>query len=207
LSPEEIKKLTDNENGIDITYREVLDPTHDNYYDWMSYEILREKADYCFIPFGTGDLFINVLNIVKVEYFNSFVQKHDPRFFTSMKALRRCHFMGASTKNPETRLDKLFSNFLPSIDSFHRFIRELKNDYACVGPLTNIYYVDERNVDAALKIADQQNLKYEPSGMAGLALLLQLAPQIDPEAKILIVNTGRTRSIAELKREFDQESD
>jgi len=67
LKPEDIKQYTDNKDGIDITYRETMDPNLDNYYDWLSYEIINQKADYCFIPFGTGDLFINILNIVKKE--------------------------------------------------------------------------------------------------------------------------------------------
>ena len=47
---EEIKELTDNKNGIDITYREVLDPTHDNYYDWMSYEIINASDNNSIVP-------------------------------------------------------------------------------------------------------------------------------------------------------------
>ena len=198
LSPEEIKELTDNNSGIDITYREVLDPAHDNYYDWMCYEILREQPKYCFVPFGTGDLFINILNIVKIEYFNSFVSKHDPRFIGSIRELKKCHFIGASSNEPDTRMDKLFSNYLPSINSFKKYIAELKDEYNCVGEMTDFYYVNEEYVDKALEIAGSQNLKFEPSGMAGLALLLQMKEKINPASKILIVNTGKTKAINDL---------
>jgi hypothetical protein len=198
LTSEEIKARTNNSNGIDITYREVLDPTHDNYYDWMSYEILREKPDYCFIPFGTGDLFINVLNIVKIEYFNSFVSKHDPRFFSDVDTLKKCSFLGASTVLPTSRLDKLFSSFLPSLDSFKKYIIELKEEYDCVGTETGIFNVDEKFVVQALNIASSLGINFEPSGMAGLALLLQMETQIPKKARILIVNTGRTRDVNEL---------
>lgn len=198
LTSDEIKEITKNQNGIDITYREVLDPTHDNYYDWMSYEILRETPEYCFIPFGTGDLFINVLNIVKIEYFNSFVAKHDPRFFSDVNTLKKCSFIGASTNKPNSRLDKLFSSFLPSLDSFKKYIVELKEEYDCVGQMTGIYNVDESNVDKAIEIASSQRVKFEPSGMAGLALLLQMKDSIPKSSKILIVNTGRTKGVEEL---------
>lgn len=198
LTTEEIKELTNNKNGIDITYREVLDPTHDNYYDWMSYEIIREQPQYCFIPFGTGDLFINVLNIVKIEYFYSFASKHDPRFFSDINTLKNCHFLGASTKNPNSLMDKLYSSFLPSIEKFKEYIQELKNEYACVGSKTDIYYVEEKYIYEAIKIADEQDIAYEPSGLAGLALLLQMKNQINKKARILIVNTGKTRSVDEL---------
>lgn len=198
LTSEDIKELTDNKSGIDITYREVLDPTHDNYYDWMSYEILQSQPDYCFIPFGTGDLFINVLNIVKIEYFNSFVAKHDPRFFSNIEKLKDCSFLGASSSSSKTRLDKLFSSYLPSIDSFHKYIKELKTEYACVGEMTDIYYVKEEFVDSAIDIANKLRLTFEPSGMAGLALLMQMKDAIPKDAKILIVNTGKTKEVESL---------
>jgi len=198
LSSDDIKKLTDNQNGIDITYREVLDPAHDNYYDWMSYEILMEKPEYCFIPFGTGDLFINVLNIVKSEYFNSYVSKHDPRFFNSMEFLKNCHFLGASTNHPDSKMEKLFSNFLPTKDSFKKYIREMIDEYGCVGERTDFYYVDEKFVEQAIIIAGQQNISFEPSGLGGLALLLQMQDSIPKDKKILIVNTGKTKIMNEI---------
>ncbi len=195
LTTDEIKEITDNKSGIDITYREVLDPTHDNYYDWMSYEIIREKPNYCFIPSGTGDLFINVLNIVKIEYFYSFASKHDPRFFSDINTLKNCHFLASSTKNPNSLMDKLYSSFLPSLDSFIKYIQELKNEYGCVGSKTGIYYADEKYIIEAIKIAESQNISFEPSGLAGLALLLQMSSQINKNSKILIVNTGKTKDV------------
>lgn len=203
LSSDDIKELTNNYNGIDITYREVLDPASDNYYDWLSYEIIREKPEYCLIPFGTGDLFINVLNIVKQEYFNSFLSKHDPRFMSDTASLKNCHFLGASSNDPNTRLDKLFSYYLPSASAFNKYIHELKNEYKCVGSMTNYHFVDEKFVAEAMNIADKQGIKYEPSGIAGMALLLQKRDEIPYDAKILIVNTGKTRDINELI-EFQQ---
>ncbi len=200
LSSDEIKELTQNQSGFDITYRETLDPNQDNYYDWMSYEILMQNPEYCFVPFGTGDLFINVLNIVKLEYFNSFIPKHDPRFFGNIDILKNTHFFGASSDQPNTVLDKLYSNFLPSIDSFKKYINTLKNEYACVGSRTGFYYVKETFVQQALDIAGNQKIKFEPSGMAGLALLLQLKESIPNKSKILIVNTGKTKKLSELHK-------
>jgi cysteine synthase len=204
LSSDDIKRLTDNDHGIDITYREVLDPTHDNYYDWMSYEILRENPDYCFVPFGTGDLFINILNIIKIEYFNSFIGKHDPRFSGNIQELIKCNFFGASTRSPNTKLDKLFSYFLPSLDKYNTYFDELKEEYGCVGQDTSVVYVDESYVDAAINLANSQKISFEPSGLAGLALLLQEKSTIDRNAKVVIVNTGKTREVDELINFRDQ---
>src|SRR3989344_6996705 len=60
ISWKEILKITDNEDGIDITSLEAIDPTT-RFYDWLSYEIINNSPNYCFIPFGTGNLFENVL--------------------------------------------------------------------------------------------------------------------------------------------------
>ncbi len=199
LSTDDIKAITDNKNGIDITYREVLDPAHDNYYDWMSYEILMEKPDYCFIPFGTGDLFINVLNIVKSEYFNSYVTKHDPRFFSSLERIKNSHFMGASTNLPNSKMEKLFSNFLPTKESFKKYIREMIDEYGCIGDRTDFYYVEEQFVEQAIEIADSQKISFEPSGLGGLALLLQMKDSIPKDNTILVVNTGKTKMLKEIK--------
>jgi len=198
LTSDEIKTLTNNNDGIDITYRETLDPNQDNYYDWMSYEIIQTNPEYCFIPFGTGDLFINVLNIVKMEYFNKFIDKHDPRFKGNIDLITKCNFMGASSNKPDTKLDKLYSNFLPSLNEFQKYIKTLKEDYKCVGHRTGFYYVDEKFVNEAIEIGNSLNLNFEPSGLAGLALLLQERKSIPKDAKILIVNTGKTKNVDEL---------
>ncbi len=197
LYPDDIKKLTKNDNGIDITYRETLDPNHDNYYDWLSYEIINQKPEYCFIPFGTGDLFINVLNIVKKEYFNSFLKKHDPRFLNKLENLRRCNFIAATTKYKETKLDKLFSSFLPSFDAYIKFVNELRS-YPCIGNESSINEIDERYINEAIPIAESQNITFEPSGIAGIAMLLQMKDMIPSDKKILIVNTGKTKTVDKL---------
>jgi cysteine synthase len=202
LKPEDIKQYTDNSNGIDITYRETMDPNMDNYYDWLSYEILNEQAAYCFIPFGTGDLFINILNIVKKEYFNSFLHNPDPRFAGSVAKLKACHFMAATTHYKNTRLDKLYSSFLPTYSEYENFIDELKS-CTCVGDQTNIYNIEERFVESAIKIAQNQQITFEPSGLAGIALLLQMQDELPRDKKILIVNTGKTKQAETLMKEIE----
>jgi hypothetical protein len=199
LKPEDIKLITENWDGIDITYRETLDPNLDNYYDWLSYEIIRHEPDYCFIPFGTGDLFINILNIVKKEYFNSFLHNPDPRFTGSIEKLKKCHYIGATTNYRDTVLDKLYSSFLPTYSEYIKFISELIN-YTCVGKCTSIKNIEERYALEAIELGNKMNLDFEPSGLAGLAMFLQLREFIPYDAKILIVNTGKTKSAEELIR-------
>ncbi len=190
LTGKEIKELTENTTGIDITYREVLDRYNDNYYDWLSYEVINENPDYCFIPFGTGDLFVNILIIAERE-FNNRIFKHDPRFKGDITTVSRCSFIGATTHSPSTRLDKLFSYYLPSLKDYNDYLASLiANDR--IGHASGILDVEEEYIEEALNIAQSQHIKCEPSGIAGLALLLQNKNDTPPGAKILIVNTGRT---------------
>ena len=65
---EDILKLTNNENGFDITSNEAYDPTV-RFYDWLSYEIINNDADFIFVPFGTGQLYENIMNVIKNEKF------------------------------------------------------------------------------------------------------------------------------------------
>lgn len=190
LTGKEIKELTENYTGIDITYREVLDRFNDNYYDWLSYEILNESPQHCFVPFGTGDLFVNVLIIAERE-FNNRIFKHDPRFRGNINTIQQCHFMGATTHTENTRLDKLFSYHLPSLHDYHTYIQSLINNQR-IGSGSAILDVEEEFIEEALELAAQQHIACEPSGIAGLALLLQNKGDIPPDDKVLIVNTGRT---------------
>lgn len=190
LRNKHIRKLTENKKGIDITYRETMDIQNITYYDWMSYEILNFKPDVCFIPFGTGDLYINILNIVHKEY-NARNYRHDRRFKGKISNTIKCHFLGATTINEDSKMEKLFSYFLPSIDKHNQIISELKNN-RCIGNLSDIYSVEEKYVDEALAIASEEKINCEPSGIAGLALLLQVRNLISPDSRILIVNTGKT---------------
>ena len=107
----EILSLTDNPNGFDITSNEALDPTT-RFYDWMSYEIINNSPDYVFIPFGTGHLYENILNINKKEVST---ENHDPRFMGDVVKLRTCNFIGATTNNPDSKATMLYSPHLPFV--------------------------------------------------------------------------------------------
>lgn len=190
LTSTEIKALTDNTTGIDITYREILDRYNDNYYDWLSYEILNENPQHCFIPFGTGDLFVNVLIIAERE-FNNRIYKHDPRFRGDINTISQCNFYGATTRNANSRLDKLFSYHLPSLKDYYDYIHSLIANHR-IGRNSAILELEEEFIEEALVLATDQGIACEPSGIAGLALLLQNRQDLTPDAKILIVNTGKT---------------
>ena len=184
----EILTLTNNPSGFDITSNEALDPTA-RFYDWLSYEIINSSPDYCFIPFGTGNLYENVLNITKREVST---ENHDPRFAGDIEKLRNCNFFGATTNNPKSKADKLYSPHLPFIHYDEQWIRLYKQAGYC-GPESNVHSIEEKYLDQALGIAKSQNIDCEPSGTAGLALMLQMSDKLPKDKKMLIVNTGKTK--------------
>jgi len=188
LDSEEILKLTNNENGFDITSAEALDPST-RFYDWLSYEIINSSPDYCFIPFGTGNLYENILNINKKE---GSTKHHDPRFKGKISILKKCNFIGATSNNPETKATKLYSPHLPFSHFGEQWIRIYKFSGFC-GPESNVYTVKEKYLDEAMKIAKSQKIECEESGIAGLALMLQMKNKLPRNKKMLIVNTGKVK--------------
>lgn len=185
---QQILALTHNLNGFDITSSDALDPTT-RFYDWMSYEIINASPDYCFIPFGTGNLFENVLNVTKREVRTTV---HDPRFSGNVKKLRKCHFLGITTNNPRSRADKLYSPHLPFVHYDEQWI----NFYRCAGfcgSKSAVHLLREEYLDKALDVAESNGVNCEPSGVAGLALMLQIKKKLPKNKKMLIVNTGKTK--------------
>lgn len=185
---QEILMLTNNKDGFDITSNEALSPTI-RFYDWLSYEIINHSPDYCFIPFGTGNLYENILNINKMEITRD---THDPRFSGNIQKLRRCNFIGATTNNPNSKADKLYSPHLPFVHFNEQWIELYRRSGYC-GPESNVYVFKESYLKKAMDIATHQNINAEPSGLAGLALLLQLKENIPKDKKILVVSTGKTK--------------
>jgi hypothetical protein len=184
----DILVLTNNQNGLDITSGEALDPGR-RFYDWMSYEILNHSPEYCFLPFGTGNLYENILNVSKRE---ASAVEPDPRFTGDLDTIRRCNYMGATTSNARTKAVKLYSPHLPFSHFDDQWLRMYKYSGYC-GENSGVYQVQEEAIDEALKIAEEQGIHCEPSGIAGLALLLQMNEQVPSDAKILIVNTGKVK--------------
>ena len=109
----------------------------------MSFEIINSSPDYCFIPFGTGNLYENILNINKREVSTG---NHDPRFKGNVSILRKCNFIGATTNNPRSKADKLYSPHLPFIHYDEQWIQSYKYAGYC-GFESNVYLLKEAFLD------------------------------------------------------------
>jgi len=138
-----------------------------------------------------------------ISDFNSFLNNPDPRFYASIKNLSNCNFIGARSVYKKTILDKLFSSYLPTFNEYVSFIDELKS-YSCIGEKTQIEIINEKYVDEAINIMTKQNIIFEPSGIAGVVMLLQMKDTIPKDKKILIINTGKTKSADTLMENLKQ---
>ncbi len=187
LNSEDILKLTDNIGGIDITSDDSLGP-YDTFYDWLSYDVVNQGADFIFVPYGTGHLFENITNIAVKEAKSFF---HDKRLIVKSSTIKQCNFFGATTNNPASKADKLYSPHLPFVHFDKSWIK-LAISKGYIGSKSNVYTVQERFIDKAMKIAKENNITCEPSGIAGLGLMLQMKNKISKNKKILIVNTGKS---------------
>lgn len=184
----DILKLTNNPNGFDITSNQALDP-NTRFYDWLSYEIINSSPDYCFVPFGTGTLYVNVMNVNKREISS---EQPDPRFRGDKEILRHCNFMGATTSDPKSLAEKLYSPHLPFVSFDEPWLRMYREAGFC-GPESDIFTFQEKHLEEAVTILQGQGVNCEPSGAAGLALMLQTKDQLPKDRKMLIVNTGKTK--------------
>jgi hypothetical protein len=166
LGWKDILELTNNPKGFDITSSEALDPTN-RFYDWLSYEIINASPDYCFIPFGTGNLFENILNVNKREVSTT---QHDPRFKGDVNILKRCNFLGATTSDPNSKAEKLYSPHLPFVHYDEQLMHFYQEAGFC-GMESKVCLIEESYLNMAVSLANNLNINTEPSGIAGLALL------------------------------------
>jgi len=189
LDWQDILRLTNNIWWFDITSSDALSP-NTVFYDWLSYEILNNSPDYCFIPFWTWNLYENILNVNRGE---SKILNHDPRFSWDIDKLRRCNFMWATTNDPDSKAaSKLYSPHLPFVHFWEQWIWLFRYSWFCWND-SNVYVIQEKYLDKAIEYAKQNNINYEPSGLAWLALFFQMVNKISKDKKILIVSTWKSK--------------
>jgi hypothetical protein len=186
LTSEDVLKLTENSRGFDVTARALLDPGKRKYYDWLSYEILNQSCTHIFVPVGTGDLFVNLLAILRDEVLNIV---NDKRLHVGVNDISDINIYGATSNDSKTRMDKLFASYRPTLQEARELVESCKKQGVC-GSQSNIHNIDEKYVGEAMNIARQYSLATEPSGMAGLALFLSKKDEIPSDSPVLIVNTG-----------------
>ena len=189
LNWNDILKLTNNIWWFDITSSDALSPTN-VFYDWLSYEIINSSPDYCFIPFGTWNLYENILNINRKEVTTI---NHDPRFSWDINKLRECNFMWSTVNDPKSKAaSKLYSPHLPFAHFWDQWIWLFKYSWFC-WEKSDVYVIQEKFLDKAIKFAEENKINFEPSWLSWLALFFQMSDIIPKDKKILIVSTWKCK--------------
>lgn len=185
LSNKEILKLTDNTDGFDITSNQALEPGS-SFYDWMAYEILNENADYVLVPYGTGHLYENILNIAKTILTN---EQCNTVFHGDKDGIRKCNFIGVTTNFSNSLAVKLYAPFRPFTTSSNEWIGLFSRRGFC-GKESKVLEISEEFIIKGSEIMKNLKISSEYSGAVGMGMLYQIKNHIPRDSKILVVNTG-----------------
>lgn len=189
LSPDDILEMTDNQEGFDITSNRAFDPGA-HFYDWLSYEILNQDPDYVFVPFGTGQLYGNIIGIGRRIAEGEVCESV---YVGSREKIPRMNFIGATTNNPESKAVKLYAPFRPFTAISANWVR-LGVQRGWCGEKSGIVEVEESSILDAYRILTDQGIPVEHSAVAGLAALLEMRDQVAPDDKLLVVSTGKLKT-------------
>jgi threonine dehydratase len=188
LFPEDILRLTDNFDGFDITSNKSFDPSI-RFYDWMSYEILNENPDYIFVPFGTGNLFENIINTCK-EIASG--QAAKTVYSGDSWKISKINILGGTTNDKNSKAIKLFAPFRPFTSADQGWVRLASKRGLC-GIKSAVKEIEEKILEKAFELMVSQGFACEYSATAGLASFLQEKQSIPPDAKVIIVSTGKAK--------------
>jgi threonine synthase len=189
LTTADIKMLTNNADGIDITSVITIEP-HAVFYDWHVHEAFNQEPDEIYIPYGSGRLMENYLTWQQRSVRNELQGRHDPRLKTTAAKVAAIDIFGAE---PEAQ-DSIANKLTKPCNPFALYKKEDCNalrSFSFSGSSTDVYPVSEHKIATAYRLL-QQFMPTEPSAAAGLALYMQRYERglVSPEKKVLIVNTG-----------------
>jgi threonine synthase len=189
-TPEEIKILTNNRGGIDITSVVALEPQA-IFYDWHVHEAFNEYPNEIYVPYGSGRLWENYLTWQERTIRNDGVGRRDPRLRVPVGSVVGMSVFGAEPADPNSSADKLTKSFNPFALFTDQDVTALR-DLSFTGQETQATRVREERIRQAYDLLSQ-HVATEPSAAAGLALYLQRYDEgkINKRKKVLVVNTGR----------------
>lgn len=190
LSPEEIKQLTNNRNGIDISSLTSIEPQA-VFYDWHVHEAFNEQPDEIYVPYGSGRLFENYITWQERSVRNEMSKKRDSRLAVPLEKIISLNIFGAEPQRSSSVADKLTKRYNPFRILEKSDIHAL-SQLSFSGSTSGVYKVSEKKIEEAYTIL-QRYCATEPSSAAGLALYLKRYEEhkINSQKKILIVNTGK----------------
>jgi len=190
LAPEEIRHLSHNDDGIDITSVRSIEPNA-TFYDWQVHEVFGEEPDEVYVPYGSGRLTENYLTWQDRTRVHAATGQRDPRLTTSPDKVRRISILAAEPERSDSIADKLTAPFKPFL-LFKGDDMNALRQFMFTGPDTQKDTVSEAFIDEAHRMLLGNGIDAEPSGAAGLALYLKRLRQgaTDSFRRVVVVNTG-----------------
>lgn len=192
-SSDQVLKLTKNEDGINLTNGGFAREISRIYYDWLSYEILNHAPNYVVVPYGTGDLYDNLLHYYVSEMGR--MTGSDPRLLASKRNLHGMHLIGVTAqKGSPARM--LVAPHRPGStleeaqkSNAHEIEQHVRSKL--LGEQSGIHYLDDKQLFEARRVAARIGLNAEYSALAGLAWLLKNKKTIPRGSRVVIVSTGK----------------
>jgi threonine dehydratase len=187
LTPDQIKKLTHNEGGYDLTSANQDDDPYNPwrmFYYKMGLEIFKQKPDEVYVPYGSGAVFEG---LVTVQWL---------RGSSNMPEAAKAKILGGEPESFPSIADKLAAPAKPYVFYDKEQIKFL-SDNGQTDPDTGVYKLSEAEISEAYNLMQQQagplGVETEPSASAGLALYMKRWKEgkVDPNARVLILNTGK----------------
>jgi len=190
LDADAIRRVSNNEGGIDITSVRSLQP-QTIFYDWHVHEAFNFSPDKIFVPYGSGRLAENYLYWQMRTMRNEGNNTRDPRLKASAGSVVSMDILAAEPSSPTSVADKLTAPFKPFLLFRDSDINALAHVHF-TGRETNKYPVSESSINEAFSLLKSRGLQTEPSGAASLALYLMHFKRglIGKNEKVLVVNTG-----------------
>src|SRR3989344_885290 len=144
---QEIKLLTNNVKGIDITSVMALEPWA-VFYDWHVHEAFNENAAEIYVPYGSGRIWENYLTWQQRTIRNDATGRRDTRLQVSAEKVIAMSILGAEPEVLNSKADKLTKSFNPFALFDDQDARAL-NALSFTGQHTGVYKVSEAKIAQA----------------------------------------------------------
>ncbi len=190
LTPRDIKALSNNSHGTDITSVKEIAPEA-VFYDWQVHEVFNLVPQEIYVPHGTGRLFDNYLYWQRRTFNNAVSSAKDPRLNAPAVDVIGMHVFGAEPQTPDSIADKLTAKFKPFLIFKNEDVETAVN-FLHTGKKTWIHKVLDEKIAEAHAIMLKHGIEAEPSAAAGLALYLMRYEKglVNDRTRVVVVSTG-----------------
>lgn len=190
LTPEDIKRLSHNSNGVDITSFKPIEPNA-VFYDWHVHEVFNDNPDEIYVPYGSGRLMENYLTWQYRTNRNESGSNRDPRLKVDPVGVISANIFGVEPSNRDSIADKLTAEFKPFLIFEDKDIKGLV-DISITGRETGVNEVTDDYIQYAQQLLTTKGITAEPSGAASLAYYIKRFQEgkISANKKVVVVNSG-----------------